>query len=141
MGIFSQANGKKKKKGGLAKKSGKTQQKRKNRMMEVDMHDTSITVRLPDNEVKKRVVWIKENIGYCQICGTYRNLDYPHHALDGVGRKDDRTMIDICCKCHSYIHAINGYTGLKKSEEEVVAISWDNNMRYLKYEDYLRSKI
>lgn len=147
MGIFSQANkeeekklpfGKKtskgdfgKKKATINKKSSTSQTKRRKKMQDIDMLDTSITVRLPDEEVKKRVLWIKDRFGYCQICGATQNLDYPHHALDGVSRKDDRTMIDICYPCHSTIHT-KGFQDLEKTEEETVAISWDNNKEYLR---------
>ena len=98
---------------------------------DIDLFDTSVTVRFSPKEIKKRVDWIKDTFGFCQICGTKQNLDYPHHALDGNSRKDDRTMIDICVSCHSFIHT-KGFDGLAKTREEVEAIGWENNKKYLR---------
>lgn len=98
---------------------------------DIDLFDTYITVRFSQKEIKKRVEWIKDTFGFCQICDTKQNLDYPHHALDGISRKDDRTMIDICVSCHSFIHT-KGFDGLAKTREEVEAIGWENNKKYLK---------
>ena len=118
-----------KKKSCLKKRSKKVKVKD-----DVDLFDTSITVRFSQNEIKKRVDWIKDTFCFCQICGSKQNLDYPHHALDGNSRKDDRTMIDICVSCHSFIHT-KGFYGLAKTREQVEAIGWENN------EKYLRSKL
>ena len=115
-----------KKKSCLKKKSKKVKIKD-----DIDLFDTSITVRLSQKEIKKRVEWIKDTFCFCQICGTRQKLDYPHHALDGNSRKDDRTMIDICVSCHSFIHT-KGFDGLAKTREEVEAIGWENNTKYLK---------
>lgn len=115
-----------KKKSCLKKRSKKVKVKD-----DVDLFDTSITVRFSQNEIKKRVDWIKDTFCFCQICGSKQNLDYPHHALDGNSRKDDRTMIDICVSCHSFIHT-KGFDGLAKTREEVEAIGWENNKKYLK---------
>lgn len=115
-----------KKKSCLKKKSKKVKEKD-----DVDLFDISITVRFSPKEIKKRVEWIKDTFGFCQICGTSRNLDYPHHALDGNSRKDDRTMIDICVSCHSFIHT-KGFVDLAKTREEVEAIGWENNKKYLR---------
>ena len=115
-----------KKKSCLKKKSKKVKIKD-----DIDLFDTSITVRLSQKEIKKRVEWIKDTFCFCQICGTRQKLDYPHHALDGNSRKDDRTMIDICVSCHSFIHT-KGFDGLAKTREEVEAIGWENNKKYLR---------
>ena len=115
-----------KKKSCLKKKSKKVKIKD-----DIDLFDTSITVRLSPKEIRKRVEWIKDTFGFCQICDTKQNLDYPHHALDGNSRKDDRTMIDICVSCHSFIHT-KGFDGLAKTRKEVEAIGWENNKKYLK---------
>lgn len=98
---------------------------------DINLLDTSVTVRFSPKEIRKRVEWIKDTFGFCQICDTKQNLDYPHHALDGISRKDDRTMIDICVSCHSFIHT-KGFDGLAKTREEVEAIGWENNKKYLK---------
>ena len=98
---------------------------------DVDLFDRTITLRFSSNEVKKRVIWLKDNIGYCQCCGSRCNPDYPHHALDGTGRKDDRTMVDICTVCHSAIH-MKGFDSLPTSEEELIEKSWNNNKLYLR---------
>ena len=115
-----------KKKSCLKKKSKKVKIKD-----DIDLFDTSVTVRFSPKEIRKRVEWIKDTFGFCQICDTKQNLDYPHHALDGNSRKDDRTMIDICVSCHSFIHT-KGFDGLAKTREEVEAIGWENNKKYLK---------
>lgn len=115
-----------KKKSCLKKKSKKVKVK-----YDIDLFDISITVRFSQSEIKKRVEWIKDFFGFCQICGTKQNLDYPHHALDGNSRKDDRTMVDICVSCHSFIHT-KGFDGLAKTREEVEAIGWGNNKKYLR---------
>ena len=115
-----------KKKSCLKKKSKKVKIKD-----DIDLFDTSVTVRFSPKEIRKRVEWLKDTFGFCQICGTKQNLDYPHHALDGNSRKDDRTMIDICVSCHSFIHT-KGFDGLAKTREEVEAIGWENNKKYLR---------
>lgn len=132
MGIFSKANDCESEKTFGKKKCFIKKKPRKTKPIDasVDLLDRSITLRFPAKEVKKRVLWLIDNIGYCQICGTFYNPDYPHHALDGTGRKDDRTMICICTDCHSTIHT-KGFDTLPKTEEEIVGVSWDNNMRYL----------
>ena len=96
----------------------------------VDLLNQSITLRFSVKEVKNRVDWLLSNIGHCQICGTLSNLDYPHHALDGVSRKDDRTMICICVYCHREIHT-KGFSNLSKTREEVESLGWTNNFKYL----------
>lgn len=115
-----------KKKSCLKKKSKKVKLKD-----DIDLFDILITVRFSKSEIKKRVEWIKDSFGFCQICGSKQNLDYPHHALDGNSRKDDRTMIDICVSCHSFIHT-KGFDGLAKTRKEVEAIGWGNNKKYLR---------
>lgn len=115
-----------KKKSCLKKKSKKVKIKD-----DINLFDTSVIVRFSPKEIRKRVEWIKDTFGFCQICDTKQNLDYPHHALDGISRKDDRTMIDICVSCHSFIHT-KGFDGLAKTKEEVEAIGWENNKKYLR---------
>lgn len=121
-----------KKKSCLKKSVLKSKSKKPKVKYNVDLLNTLITVRFSPKEIKKRVIWIKDTFSFCQICGTEQNLDYPHHALDGVSRKDDRTMIDICISCHSHIHT-KGFDSLAKTREEVEAIGWENNKKYLKF--------
>ncbi len=99
--------------------------------IEKDPYDKSIVYRIGKNtkEYKDRQDFVFD-IGFCQVCDS-NDLDAPHHALDGVSRKDDRTMICICCSCHRTIH-VKGFDTLVKTEEEVVAIGWENNENYLK---------
>ena len=91
--------------------------------------DQSITIRLPKDQIKQRVQWILEK-KVCQVCENSPDLDYPHHALDGVSRKDDRTLINICISCHRTIHT-KGFGPLKKSREEIELIGWTNNKEFL----------
>ena len=65
--------------------------------------------------------------GLCQVCEESTELDAPHHAVGGLGTKDDRTLICICIDCHRHIHAQGGYSALKKTKAEIVAIGWANN--------------
>lgn len=99
---------------------------------EIDLSDQSIVYRIPKSsrEYKCRQDFVFA-IGFCQICGS-SDLDAPHHALDGISRKDDRTMICICCSCHRAIHT-KGFDTLEKTEKELVAIGWQNNKEYLEY--------
>lgn len=120
-----------KKKSCLKKSTLKSKTKKPKIKYDINLLDTSITVRFSPKEIQKRVTWIKDTFSFCQICGTQYNLDYPHHALDGISRKDDRTMIDICVSCHSFIHT-KGLDGLAKTREEVEAIGWENNKKYLR---------
>ena len=98
--------------------------------LEKDPFDRNIAYRIGKNtkEYKDRQNFVF-SIGYCQICGS-EDLDSPHHALDGISRKDDRTMICICCSCHRTVHN-KGFETLPLTEEEVVEIGWENNENYL----------
>lgn len=120
-----------KKKSCLKNISLKKKSKKPKIKYDINLLDTSVTVRFSPKEIRKRVEWIKDTFCFCQICGAKQNLDYPHHALDGISRKDDRTMIDICISCHSLIHT-KGFDGLAKTREEVEAIGWENNKKYLR---------
>lgn len=64
--------------------------------------NTAYRIAKSTKEYKERQNFVF-NIGYCQICNS-EDLDSPHHALDGISRKDDRSMICICCECHRTIH-------------------------------------
>ena len=96
---------------------------------EKDLLDQSITIRLPKDQIRQRVQWILEK-QICQVCENSTDLDYPHHALDGISRKDDRTLINICISCHRTIHT-KGFGPLKKSREEIELIGWTNNKEFL----------
>lgn len=107
----------------------KKEQLKKSKNKEVDQLDQSITVRLPKDQIKKRVQWLL-NKEICQVCEESTNLDYPHHAIFGWSNKDDRTMVNICVKCHRTIHTI-GYGPLKKNREQIEKIGWSNNKEFL----------
>lgn len=96
---------------------------------EKDLLDQSITIRLPKDQIKQRVQWILEK-KVCQVCENSPDLDYPHHALDGVSRKDDRTLINICISCHRTIHT-KGFGTLNKTREQIELIGWTNNIEFL----------
>lgn len=107
----------------------KEQQLKKNKTKQVDLLDQNITVRLPKDQIKKRVQWLL-NKKVCQVCEESTKLDYPHHSIFGWSRKDDRTLINICVKCHMTIHT-KGYGPLKKNRSEIESIGWTNNEEYL----------
>lgn len=107
----------------------KEEQLKKSKNREVDLLDTSITVRLPKDQIKKRVQWLLEK-EICQVCEESTDLDYPHHAIFGWSCKDDRTMINICVNCHKIIHTV-GYGPLKKSREQIEKLAWTNNKDFL----------
>lgn len=102
-------------------------------LKDADLRDRNFVYRIDKSSkiYKDRQNFVFD-IGYCQICGTEYNLDSPHHALSGSHRKDDRTMICICCKCHETVHFGDSDT-LKKTKEEIVEIGWQNNQSYLEY--------
>jgi hypothetical protein len=83
-------------------------------------------VRFSKSEYQRRqeIIYSK---GLCQVCEESTQLDAPHHALGGMGTKDDRTLICICIDCHRHIHAQGGYSVLKKTKAEIIAIGWANN--------------
>jgi len=81
-------------------------------------------------ELKKRVEFILEK-EVCQVCETSTDLDYPHHALYGLGVKDDRSLVNICVKCHRLVHSSGGYDKLPKSREDIEITGWSNNEEYM----------
>ncbi len=86
-------------------------------------------VRFGKAELKKRKEFIlaKE---VCQVCNESYNLDHPHHAVYGLGVKDDRTLVNICVKCHRLVHNTEGCRKSPKSRSEIEAIGWANNDEY-----------
>ena len=69
-------------------------------------------------------------IGECQLCGSY-DLDKPHHAKFGNfgADKDDKSLINICVKCHRLIHFGDPYDeeiSSEKLREEAVKIGLGN---------------
>ena len=104
----------------------------KSKALGQDVHNRSVAYRLKKNsaEYKDRQRFVFD-IAYCQVCGTSNDLDAPHHALDGISRKDDRTMVCICYKCHRTIHN-KGFDSLPITEDDLVNIGWANNDEYLK---------
>lgn len=87
--------------------------------------DKSLTIRFTETLYRQRQKIIRD-IGYCQICDTTNALDAPHHAVSGNGKKDDRTLICICVKCHYTLHHIS-YDKLPKTRDEVIEIGWKNH--------------
>lgn len=82
--------------------------------------------RLSKEEYKAYQTYIKE-IGVCQVCEESTDLDTPHHTKQGIGNKDDRSIICICIACHSEIHT-KGFSGLAKDRatlEEIGRINWE----------------
>jgi len=94
-----------------------------------DLLNKSITIRVSKSELKKKVNFILDKT-YCQVCETSTDLDYPHHSLFGLAKKDDRTLINICVNCHRIIHQ-KGFDTLLKTKEETIKIGWENNKEYL----------
>jgi len=70
-----------------------------------------------------------KSIGVCQVCDESRNLDTPHHTKQGLGVKDDRSLICICIECHDILHRI-GFETLKKTRDELEDIGNDNWRAY-----------
>lgn len=85
--------------------------------------------RLSKAEMHKRNEFILAK-GSCQVCEEFKPLDVPHHAVYGLGVKDDRTLVNICLDCHRLIHGFGGYSKLSKTREEIEAIGWANNEEY-----------
>ena len=85
--------------------------------------------KVSKKELENRVKFILEK-EVCQVCETSTDLDYPHHAVFGFSKKDDRTMINICVKCHRDIHT-KGFPVHGKSREDTVKIGWKNNEEYM----------
>ena len=97
---------------------------------DVDQLDKNIVVRYGKEDLKKRVEFIVE-LGPCQVCENSMDLDYPHHAVYGMGKKDDRYLINICVECHRTIHS-KGYSTLKKDRSALEEIGWTNHLSILK---------
>jgi len=85
-------------------------------------------MRFNKAELNKRVQFIIEK-EVCQVCEEGYNLDYPHHAVYGLGKKDDRTLVNICIECHRKIHQ-DGYAKVAKTREEIEVIGWENDADY-----------
>ncbi|MDA3908104.1 MAG: hypothetical protein PF437_03375 [Sulfurimonas sp.] len=104
-----------------------------NRVRPVDdmnLFDRSLTVRFGTDELRDRVYFILNlNDGICQVCDTNRDLDYPHHAMQGA-KKTDTRMINICLHCHDVLHRV-GFETLKKTREELEEIGWNNHLEYM----------
>lgn len=69
-----------------------------------------------------------KDIGICQVCDISMDLDTPHHSKQGLGAKDDRSIICICIACHTEIHT-KGFSGLNKTRlelEEIGKNNWNN---------------
>ena len=86
--------------------------------------------RFSEKEYRDRQKFIK-GFGICQVCDTSKDLDTPHHTLQGAN-KDDRSLICICISCHNTLHS-NGYETLNKSKTELEAIGRLNNELYNRY--------
>ena len=91
--------------------------------------DDTKPVRFSEAEYKARQDFIlaKES---CQCCGEFGNLDTPHHAEYGLGKKDDRYLVNICLVCHWEIHS-GSYDNLPKTREELKVIGWLNHLEYM----------
>jgi len=87
-------------------------------------------IRFNKAELRKRVEFILEK-EVCQVCETSTDLDYPHHALYGLGVKDDRVLVNTCVECHRLIHSSGGYDKLPKTRKEIEAIGWSNDEEYM----------
>ena len=85
--------------------------------------------RVSKSELKNRVQ-ILLNKETCQVCEWSTELDYPHHALFGIAKKDDRNMICICVQCHRHIHT-KGFPIHGKSRADTVEIGKLNNEEFL----------
>lgn len=90
--------------------------------------------RYDKTELHKRVQFIIEK-EVCQVCEVSYDLDYPHHSVYGLGKKDDDSLVNICVDCHREIHS-GSYSNLAKTREEIVAIGEQNNKEYLNSIDF-----
>lgn len=95
---------------------------------DVDQLNKNIVVRYSKDDLKQRVEFILE-LGPCQVCETSYDLDYPHHAVYGMGKKDDRYLINICVDCHRTIHS-GSYSDLLKSRKQIEDIGWNNHLDF-----------
>ena len=96
---------------------------------DVDQLDKNIVVRYSKVDLKKRVSLVLD-LGPCQVCETSFDFDYPHHAMYGIGNKDDRYLINVCVECHRTIHT-KGYDTLNKTRKELEVIGWTNHLNIL----------
>ena len=83
--------------------------------------------RLSPTEYADYQDWIISK-GICQVCEVSADLDAPHHTKQGLGVKDDRSLICICIACHREIHT-QGFSKLLKTRvelEEIGNINWLN---------------
>lgn len=85
--------------------------------------------RFSKAEVQRRNEFVLAK-GACQVCDQFKLLDVPHHAVYGLGVKDDRTLVNICLDCHRFIHGFGGYSKLYKTREQIETIGWNNNEEY-----------
>jgi len=86
--------------------------------------------RFDKTELQKRVKFLLDK-EVCQVCEVSHSLDYPHHVEQGLGVKDDTTLINICTSCHRAIHT-QGYDAVNKTRKECLEISYNNNSEYTK---------
>jgi len=70
-----------------------------------------------------------KDIGLCQVCEESIELDTPHHTKQGLGVKDDRSLICICLTCHNAIHT-QGFSKLNKTRIELEEIGKENWSNY-----------
>ena len=110
---------------------GKTKKpfKGKNRNRKGSVLHPDRAVRVDARELDRRVDFILSK-EFCQVCEDSFLLDYPHHVVQGIGVKDDQSLICICVSCHRLIHAC-GYDSVKKSREECEAIAEKNNLEFI----------
>lgn len=80
-------------------------------------------------ELKKRVEFLLSK-EVCQVCNFSTDLDYPHHTLFGLAKKDDRSMINICVSCHREIHT-KGFPVHGLNREDMIEIGRLNNEEFL----------
>lgn len=94
--------------------------------------DDTKAVRFNPTEYKERQDFILSK-EVCQVCEVSYDLDTPHHVLQGIGFKDDRSLINICKMCHWSIHSGGGYAVLKKTKHECLLIAFKNDDEFLSY--------
>ena len=84
--------------------------------------------RFSKEDYKAYQTYIKD-ISVCQVCESSTNLDTPHHTIQGLGNKDDRSLICICIECHTEIHT-KGFSDLNKTRVELEEIGAENWISY-----------
>ena len=104
-------------------------------------HQTKQSARLRDDVPvrfsKSKYIERQEIIrgfGLCQVCEESTDMDTPHHGDYGLGKKDDRSLVCICIKCHYEIHS-GSYSNIKKTREEIKEIGYNNDKELLKEEN------